>query len=142
MTRNEVLHKVIEIINEHKSADSPEATENSRLSEDLGLDSLDIVEYWMYIETEFDLHFAYDGPHQENVISVKDMVDLLCKRYIQVVDIQKNVEKPVAKPIRPQNPEVEKLKGVDLSKLAGKPVQLNGYEIVVRKIAETQQNKR
>jgi len=40
-----------------------------------------------------------------------------------------------------QNPELEKLKMVDLSKLVGQN-QLNGYEIVVRKIAETQQIKR
>jgi len=37
---------------------------------------------------------------------------------------------------------IKALKDVDLSKCVGKPVQLNGYEIVVRKIAETQQNKR
>lgn len=40
-----------------------------------------------------------------------------------------------------QNPELEKLKKVDLSKLVGQN-QLNGYEIVVRKIAETKQIKR
>ena len=34
-----------------------------------------------------------------------------------------------------QNPEIEKLKVVDLSKLVGKPVRLNGYKIVVKKIA-------
>ena len=37
---------------------------------------------------------------------------------------------------------IKALKGVDLSKCVGKPVQLNGYEIVVRKLAETKQIKR
>ena len=37
---------------------------------------------------------------------------------------------------------IKALKDVDLSKCVGKPVQLNGYEIVVRKIAETKQIKR
>ena len=37
---------------------------------------------------------------------------------------------------------IKALKDVDLSKCVGKPVQLNGYEIIVRKIAETQQIKR
>jgi uncharacterized Zn finger protein len=37
---------------------------------------------------------------------------------------------------------IKVLKDVDLSNCVGKPVQLNGYEIVVEKIAETKQNKR
>ena len=53
---------------------------------------------------------------------------------------KQNVETNSA--VKPENPEIEKLKAVDLSKLAGKPVQLNGYEIVVKKIAETKQIKR
>lgn len=78
-----------------------------------------------------------------NLKSVKDMVDFVCKKLkIPTNGVQKNVEKTVIKPVQPQNPEIEKLKTVDLSKLAGKPVQLGGYEVIVRKIAETKQIKR
>lgn len=35
MTRNEVLYKVLEIVNEHKGYNFSKATENSRLAEDL-----------------------------------------------------------------------------------------------------------
>ena len=40
---------------------------------------------------------------------------------------------------KPENPEIEKLKAVDLSKLVGKTVQFNGYVVTVRKITETKQ---
>ncbi|MBR4507306.1 MAG: acyl carrier protein [Alphaproteobacteria bacterium] len=144
MTRNEVLYKVIEIVNEHKSADFPEATENSRLEEDLGMDSLDIVEIAMSIQRRFDVHFDDDewDKIKFSSVSVKDMVNFTCKKLnIPVIDVQKKEEKPKQQ-IVVQNPEVEKLKSVDLSKLAGKTVQLNGYKIIVEKIAETQQIKR
>lgn len=147
MTRNEVLYKVIEIVNEHKGYgfSKATATENSRLAEDLGMDSLDIVETGMDIERRLDIVFDTDEFEEVkfNLKSVKDMVDFTCKKLnIPTNGVQKNVEKPVVKPVQPQNPEIEKLKAVDLSKLAGKPVQLGGYEIIVRKIAETKQNRR
>lgn len=44
--------------------------------------------------------------------------------------------------IHPETEFKQKLQGTDLSKLVGKPVQLNGYKIIVEKIAETKQNKR
>ncbi len=141
MTRNEVLYNVIEIVNEHKLKDAPKTTEYSRLAEDLGMDSLDIVESAMYIERRLDIHFDDDewDKIKFGIASVKDMVDFTCKK----LNIPTNgVQKNVAKSVQPQNPEVEKLKGVDLSKLAGKPVQLNGYEIIVKKIADNAQNKR
>ena len=145
MTRKEVLYKVLEIINEHKSADSPEATENSRLAEDLGMDSLDLVESAMHIERRLDIHF--DGDDYEKIkfgiASVKDFVDLACKKLnIPTNGVQKNVEKTVIKPVQPQNPELKKLEQVDFAKLPKSPIELNGYEIVVKKLAETKQIKR
>lgn len=144
MTRNEVLYNVIEIVNEHKLKDAPETTEYSRLAEDLGMDSLDIVEIAMFIQRRFDVCFD-DGEWDKikfSSISVKDMVNFTCKKLnIPVIDVQKKEEKPKQQ-IVVQNPEVEKLKTVDLSKLAGKPVQLGGYEVIVRKIADNAQNRR
>ena len=55
---------------------------------------------------------------------------------------KRNTKTAIQPEKKSQNSEIEKLKTVDLSKLVGKPVQLNGYEIVVKKIAETKQNKR
>ena len=53
---------------------------------------------------------------------------------------KQNVETNSA--VKPENPEIEKLKAVDFSKLPKSPIKLNGYEIIVNKIAETEQNKR
>lgn len=53
------------------------------------------------------------------------------------------IKKQNVKPVTQPEAELkQKLQDTDLSKLVGKPVQLNGYEIVVRKLAETQQIKR
>ncbi len=53
------------------------------------------------------------------------------------------IKKQNVKPVTQPEAELKrKLQGTDLSKLVGKPVQLNGYKIIVEKIAETQQNKR
>lgn len=41
-----------------------------------------------------------------------------------------------------QNPELKKLEQVDFAKLPKSPIELNGYKIIVEKIAETKQNKR
>ena len=42
-------------------------------------------------------------------------------------------------PMQPQNPELKKLGKVDFSKLPKSPIELNGYEIIVKKIDETKQ---
>lgn len=144
MTRNEVLYKVIEIVNEHKSADFPKATENSRLAEDLGMDSLDIAETGMDIERRLNIVFDTDEFEEVkfNLKSVKDMVNFTCKKLnIPVIDVQKKEEKPKQQ-IVVQNPELKKLEQVDFAKLPKSPIELNGYEIVVRKLAETKQIKR
>ena len=41
-----------------------------------------------------------------------------------------------------QNLELKKLKDIDFSKLINQPIELNGYRILVEKIAETKQIKR
>ena len=94
MTRNEVLYKVIEIVNEHKLKDAPKTTEYSRLAEDLGMDSLDIVASAMYIERRLDIHFDDDewDKIKFGIASVKDFVDLACKKLnIPTNGVQKNV---------------------------------------------------
>lgn len=138
MTRNEVLHKVIEIINGFLPEDFPNVTENDRLAADLVLDSLDITEIAMSIQRRFDVCFDYGewDKIKFSSVSVKEMVDFICKKLnIPVIDVQKKEAKPKQQ-IVVQNPEIEKLKNVDLSKLAGKTVELNGYKIVIEKIAQ------
>lgn len=141
MTRKEVLYIVLEIVNDHKAYNNfPDATENSRMTNDCGMDSLDIVESAMDIECRLGVYF--DDEDYDKIkfggLAVKDLVDLVCKKLkIPVIDVQKNVEKTVKKPMQPQNPEFDKLRAVDWSKFVGNPVELNGYEIIVRKTQKT-----
>jgi len=105
MTRNEVLHKVIEIVNEHKSAGFPEATENSRIAEDLGMDSLDRVETYFYITKR--LNFYYDQ-HDELMFdskTVKDLVDGVCKKLnISMSAVNNNAKQLTERKFRIQLP--------------------------------------
>ena len=141
MTRKEVLYIVLEIVNDHKAYNNfPDATENSRMADDCGMDSLDIVESAMDIERR--LGVCFDDEDYDKIkfdgLAVKDLVDLVCKKLkIPVIDVQKNVKKTVIKPMQPQNPEIGKLRGVDWSKFVGNPVRINDYEIIVRKMQHT-----
>lgn len=64
-----------------------------------------------------------------------------CVRY-GALNVCQNVDFRSAVLEKSQTQEMKKLKKVDLSVFEGKSLELNGYEIVVKKIAETQQNKR
>ena len=96
MTKNEVLYTVVEIINEHKSADCPEATENSDLANDLGMGSLDLFESAVYIERRLNFEFDYKESKKViyNIKTVKDLVRLICKKLnIPFIDIKKTLPK-------------------------------------------------
>ena len=58
-----------------------------------------------------------------------------------VIDKQ-NTKTAIQPEKKSQNPELKKLEQVDFAKLPKSPIELNGYKIIVEKIAETQQNKR
>ena len=51
----DIYSKVVEIISSQLRVDPENITESSAIVEDLGADSLDIVELIMGLETEFDL---------------------------------------------------------------------------------------
>ncbi len=50
-----VLEKVKKILSEQFSADENTITENTNIAEDLGADSLDVVDILMSIEDEFEV---------------------------------------------------------------------------------------
>ena len=55
MSEQEVLDKVIQLISERFSVDVLKITKDTTFQEDLGADSLSIVEIVMGVEEEFDL---------------------------------------------------------------------------------------
>ena len=70
-----VLEKVKEIIVNQLGVDADEITMNSDFIEDLGADSLDVVEFIMALESEFDIEIPEE--EAENVRTVGDVVDYI-----------------------------------------------------------------
>ncbi|MGE5557905.1 MAG: acyl carrier protein [Bacillota bacterium] len=72
----DVFDKVKEIITKTLSIDDEQITENASFQDDLGADSLDIVELVMALEEEFDLEIPDEDAEQ--IKTVGDAV-----KYIQ-----------------------------------------------------------
>jgi acyl carrier protein len=71
----DILGKVIDIVAEELAVDRDEVTEDSSFIEDLGADSLDVVELVMAFEEEFDVEIPDEDA--ENIRTVEDAVSYL-----------------------------------------------------------------
>ena len=69
------LEKVIDIVAEELAVDRDEVTEDSSFIEDLGADSLDVVELVMAFEEEFDVEIPDEDA--EDIRTVEDAVNYL-----------------------------------------------------------------
>ena len=67
-----LLEDVIEVVVEQLSVDAAEVKEDSKFVEDLGADSLDIVELVMALEEKFDIEIPDDVA--ESIKTVSDAV--------------------------------------------------------------------
>ena len=65
-----MLEKVIEVVVEQLDCDASEVKEDSKFIEDLGADSLDVVELVMALEEEFDIEIPDEDA--ENILTVGD----------------------------------------------------------------------
>ncbi|MFC4322587.1 acyl carrier protein [Litchfieldia salsa] len=72
MTREEILSKGKAIIIERLSVGEEKVIETASFKDDLGADSLDVVELVMEIEDEFDIEI--DDEEAEKFITVGDVV--------------------------------------------------------------------
>ena len=70
-----VFEKVKSIISEQLGVDEDSITMKSSFIDDLGSDSLDIVELIMALESEFDMEISED--EAENIRTVGDVVDYI-----------------------------------------------------------------
>lgn len=70
-----VLEKVKKIIEEQLGIDAKEINPDSSFVEDLGADSLDIVELIMAMESEFDMEI--DDDEVEDITTVEDVVNYI-----------------------------------------------------------------
>ena len=75
MSSEEVFDRVKEIIVEQLGVAENAVTEESSFIDDLGADSLDIVELIMALEEEFDMEIP--DADAEKVVTVGDVVDYI-----------------------------------------------------------------
>lgn len=72
--------QLIDIIAQVSGRDSSRIADQSRLSDDLGLDSLKIIEVLTRVEDCFDLRFA---PDEDDIGAIFRTVDSLCASIAQ-----------------------------------------------------------
>ena len=72
---SDVLERVTKIVIEHLDVDAEKVTANASFIDDLGADSLDLVELVMHMEEEFDVEIPDDDA--ENIRSVQDAINYI-----------------------------------------------------------------
>ena len=75
---SEVQDKIKQIIVDELGVDEAEVTENARFIEDLGADSLDLVELVMRFEEEFDIEIPDEDA--EKITTVQQAIDYVTER--------------------------------------------------------------
>ncbi|MEN3930526.1 acyl carrier protein [Microvirga sp. W0021] len=74
---SDVAERVKKIVVEHLSVEADKVTENANFIDDLGADSLDIVELVMAFEEEFNVEIPDDAA--ETIVTVGDAIKFLEK---------------------------------------------------------------
>jgi acyl carrier protein len=77
MDRNEMLKKVVDIIANQLGVDKELVSPEANVVDDLGADSLDVVELVMALEEAFDLEIPDE--EAEKIRTVKDILEYLAK---------------------------------------------------------------
>ena len=72
---SDILERVRKIVIEHLDADPEKVTEKAAFIDDLGADSLDIVELVMAFEEEFGVEIPDDAA--EKITTVKDAITFI-----------------------------------------------------------------
>lgn len=78
MTREQIFDKVKELAVDRLSADPAAITGSASLTDDLGADSLDIVEFVMALEEEFKIEIA--DSDAESIKTVDNAIDFIMKK--------------------------------------------------------------
>ena len=75
---SDVLERVKKMVVEHLDAEAAKVTNNAHFIDDLGADSLDIVELVMAFEEEFDIEIPDDAA--EHIQTVGDAVKFISEK--------------------------------------------------------------
>ncbi|MBW7917380.1 MAG: acyl carrier protein [Trueperaceae bacterium] len=78
MDEHEILEKIKDVVADKLDADPADVTEESRFMDDLGADSLDVVELIMGLEDEFGVEISDD--EAENIRTVGDAVRFIADK--------------------------------------------------------------
>jgi len=71
----EVLDRIVKVVSEELAISEDEITEDASFIDDLGADSLDVVELIMALEEEFDIEIPDEDA--EEIGTVSDAVDYI-----------------------------------------------------------------
>ncbi|MCI5071770.1 acyl carrier protein [bacterium] len=77
MTKEEIQSKVYEIIVEQLNVDADDIANEKSFIDDLGADSLDVVELVMAMEEAFEMEIPDE--EAENILKVGDVIDYIEK---------------------------------------------------------------
>ena len=72
-----MLEKIVDIIKEQLNIDDVEITEETSFKDDLGVDSLDLLELVMAFEEEYNIEL--DPEELEGIQTVGDVIDFIKK---------------------------------------------------------------
>lgn len=75
MNENEILEKLKNIIVDQLGVENEQVVPGANFIDDLGADSLDIVELVMAIEEEFGIQI--EDADAENIVTVKDVIEYI-----------------------------------------------------------------
>lgn len=75
MSQEEIFQKVKNIVSEQLGVDASEVTSEASFANDLGADSLDVVELVMALEEEFDIEIPDEAA--EKIETVQAAVDFI-----------------------------------------------------------------
>ena len=75
MSDEQIRQRVIDIVCDHLAVNKDQVTDNTSFIEDIGADSLDIVELVMELEEEFDIQIPDD--QAEKIKTVGEAVDYI-----------------------------------------------------------------
>lgn len=77
MAKEEIFDKLKELVVDQLGVDDDEVTTEATIQEDLGADSLDLVDLVMAVEEEFDVKIA--DKDLEGIKTVGDIVDYIAE---------------------------------------------------------------
>lgn len=77
LSQDQILARIMPIITDKLNIEEEEVIYGAKIIDDLGADSLDLVELSMEMEKEFNLHF--EDVDLEKIVTVQDFITLIHK---------------------------------------------------------------